>query len=366
MIHYIVPQEHDRLIQEYLEFWGKDLAPRLRVVHTGSLPGETRMQRGTYVLAAMDQYSSGMASYISALHGELAGKPGVRFLNQPRHTLQRFELLQQLHALGRNSFRAARVTEDLTTLRYPVFVRDSHSHDGALSPLLCSPSEVDGAIGRALVQGRSARRLMVVEFCDTADSNGYYRKYSAFVVGPHIVPRYLSVSREWMLKFSGGEFTKRMAEEELAYILTNPHEAELRSLFAIAGVEYGRIDYAMKDGAMQVWEINLNPTIGRGLRESSRQIPPDVNEIRTRGKEHFYRRFHDAWCDVDVGGESLPAIPIAIDPAVTRDALDSGSRDDGWLSTLRGVLRPAKSFAAPVIDRMLPIIGRAAMKRARE
>ena len=365
MIHYVVPEAHDRLIREYLEFWGQDVASRLRVVHTESLPVETRMPRGTYVLAAMDQYSSGIAAYISALHDELARQPGVRFLNRPRRTLQRFELLQQLHALGRNSFRAIRVTDDLATLRYPVFVRDSHSHDGALSPLLDSPSEVESAVGRALVQGRSAERLMVVEFCDTADPNGYYRKYSAFVVGPHIVPRYLSVSREWMLKFSGGEFTARMAEEELEYILTNPHEAELRSVFGIAGVEYGRIDYAMKDGAMQVWEINLNPTIGRGLRESSRRIPADVNEIRTRGKEHFYRHFSDAWCDVDVGGETEAAIPLSIDRSVVQRALRSEGGEAGWLSALRRVVRPAKSFVAPVVDRVLPIIGRAAMKRAR-
>ena len=365
MIHYIVPEAHDRLIREYLEFWGKDVASRLRIVHTESLPTQRQMPAGTYVLAAMDQYASGIAAYVSALHGELAGQPGIRFLNQPRRTLQRFELLRRLHALGRNSFRAVRVTEDLTTLRYPVFIRDSDSHDGALSPLLHSPSEVEGAIGRALVQGRSARRLMVVEFCDTADSSGYFRKYSAFVLGPHIIPRYLSVSREWMLKFSGGEFTARMAEEELDYILTNPHEAELRGVFDIAGVEYGRIDYAMKDGAMQVWEINLNPTIGRGLRESSRRIPPDVNAIRTQGKEHFYRRFNDAWCDVDVSSETLPTIPLSIDPTVVRQALASEHGADGWLSTLRRIVRPAKSFVAPVVDRALPIIGRVAMKRAR-
>ena len=365
MIHYVVPHEHDRLIQEYLDLWGKDVASRLRVMHTKSLPAKTHLPRGTYVLAAMDQYSSGMAAYISALHEEMAQQPGVRFLNQPRRTLQRFDLLRQLHTLGRNSFRAIRVTEDLETLRYPVFVRDSHSHDGALSPLLNSPSEVEIAVGRALVQGRLAKRLMVVEFCDTADSNGYYRKYSAFVVGPHIIPRYLSVSHEWMLKFSGGEFTSRMAEEELEYIVTNPHEAELRNVFSIAGVEYGRIDYAMKDGAMQVWEINLNPTIGRGLRESSGRIPADVNEIRTRGKEHFYREFNDAWCDVDVGGETSSEIALSIDPSVTREALDSDGADEGWLSALRRVVRPAKSFVAPVVDRVLPIIGRAAMRRAR-
>ena len=365
MIYYVVPEAHDRLIRDYLGLWGKDVAERLRVVHTETLPTETLMPCGTYVLSAMDQYSSGMAAYVSAMYEQLSHEQGIRFLNQPRRTLQRFELLRQLHALGRNSFRAVRVTEDLTTLRYPVFVRDSHSHDGALSPLLNSPSEVESAIGRALVQGRSASRLMVVEFCDTADSNGYYRKYSAFVVGPHIIPRYLSVSREWMLKFSGGEFTPQLAEEELDYILANPHEAELRSVFGIAGVEYGRIDYAMKDGAVQVWEINLNPTIGRGLRASSGRVPPDVDAIRTRGKEHFYRRFSDAWCDVDIGGETLPAIPLSIDQIVTRQALDSQGDDDGWLSALRRVVRPAKSFVAPVVDRVLPIIGRAAMRRSR-
>jgi hypothetical protein len=130
-------------------------------------------------------------------------------------------------------------------------------------------------------------------------------------------------------------------------------------------VEYGRIDYAMKDGAMQVWEINLNPTIGRGLRESSGRIPADVNLIRTRGKEHFYRRFGEAWCDVDVGGEAAPAIPLSIDPSVIHHALASDDSEDGWLSGLRRLVRPAKSFVAPVVDRVLPIIGRAAMRRSR-
>ena len=365
MIHYVVPRAHDRLIREYLDLWGKDVASRLRVVHADSLPGETRMRRGTYVLAAMDQYSSGMTSYVEALHEELSQQPGIRFLNHPHRTLQRFELLRQLHALGRNSFRAVRVTDDLTALRYPVFVRDSHSHDGALSPLLNSPSEVESAVGRALVQGRSAQRLMVVEFCDTADSNGYYRKYSAFVVGPHILPRYLSVSHEWMLKFSGGEFTARMAEEEREYIVTNPHESELRSVFAIAGVEYGRIDYAMKDGAMQVWEINLNPTIGRGHRESSGRIPADVNVIRTRGKEHFYRRFHDAWCDVDVRDDNAAPIATSIDPAIIRAALAGEDAEPTWLSAVKRVLRPAKPIIAPLVNRALPVIGRVAMRRTR-
>jgi hypothetical protein len=365
MIHFVVPKAHDRGIHEYLAHWGADLAPRIRVVHSESLPTASRMDRGTYVLAAMDQYSPGMASYIAALHAAMVNEPDVRFLNTPGRTLQRFELLRQMHAAGRNVFRAVRVNEDLTTLRYPVFVRDSQTHDGALSPFLHSPSEVEAAVGRALVQGRLAQNLMVVEFCDTSDAAGYFRKYSAFVVGPHILPRYLSWSREWMLKFRGSEFTPRMAEEELEYLMTNPHEAELRSVFRLAGVEYGRIDYAMKDGAMQVWEINLNPTIGRGTRESSGRVPADVAEIRDRGKHHFYRAFADAWRDVDVGGENVPAIAPAIDESVIRSALIVEDGEPPWLSALKRVLRPAKPIIAPIVDRALPVIGRAAMRRPR-
>ena len=365
MIHFVVPKAHDRGIHEYLAHWGVELAPQVRVVHNESLPTASQMARGTYVLAAMDQYSPGMATYMSALHAAVASEPGVRFLNTPGRTLQRFELLRQLHALGRNVFRAARVTEDLTRLRYPVFVRDSQTHDGALSPLLHSPSEVEAAIGRALVQGRSANNLMVVEFCDTSDASGYFRKYSAFIVGPHILPRYLSWSREWMLKFRGSEFTPRMAEEELEYLTTNPHEAELRSVFQLAGVEYGRIDYAMKDGAMQVWEINLNPTIGRGTRESSGRVPADVAEIRERGKHQFYRAFLDAWRDVDVGSENAAAIVPALDPGIVRGALAGADGESGWLSAIKRVLRPAKPIIAPIVDRALPVIGRAAMRRTR-
>ena len=39
--------------------------------------------------------------------------------------------------------------------------------------------------------------------------------------------------------------------------------AWLRRVFAVAGVDYGRVDYGVLDGVPQVWEINLNPTIGR-------------------------------------------------------------------------------------------------------
>ncbi len=363
MIYFVVPEAHNRLIREYLELWGKDVASRFEVVHSETLPARRAFQRGTYVLAALDQYSSGMAALIASIHRQLSDRDGFRFLNHPSNTLQRFDLLDTLHRMGRNDFRAVRVTDDWRALRFPVFVRDSGTHDGALSPLLRSAVEVERAIGRALVQGRQLDRLMVVEFCDTADTTGAYRKYSAFIIGRQVIPRYLSVSREWMLKFQGSEFTRRMAEEERDYVLTNPHETELRDIFALARVDYGRIDYAMKDGRLQTWEINLNPTIGRGLRASSGKIPPELEAIRKPTKEYFYRRFREAWEEVDLPSREGDSIEVAIDPEVARAAMAPDTPTDGWLSTLRRILRPVKPVVGPISALLLPLITRAAIRR---
>jgi hypothetical protein len=45
------------------------------------------------------------------------------------------------------------------------------------------------------------------------------------------------------------------------YLQAHPHEAELRKIFDLANIEYGRIDYSLLNGKIQVWEINTNPNI---------------------------------------------------------------------------------------------------------
>ena len=45
-----------------------------------------------------------------------------------------------------------------------------------------------------------------------------------------------------MLKFAGTDFSMSMAREELEYVQRNPHDEEVREIFAIANIDYGRID----------------------------------------------------------------------------------------------------------------------------
>ena len=171
----------------YLETWGRALAGRMRILPYEDLPGRIHLEPGAYILSDLDQIGPAMRRYLTEVRGQLQGRPGYRFLNDPQATLHRFELLSELHRLGLNSFRALRAGADFTGLRYPVFLRTERLHDGAVSPLLGSLHETEDAIGRALLSGRALGDLLVVEFCSTADSDGWYRKYAAYIVGDRIV-----------------------------------------------------------------------------------------------------------------------------------------------------------------------------------
>jgi hypothetical protein len=50
---------------------------------------------------------------------------------------------------------------------------------------------------------------------------------------------------------------------------------------------------------------------------------------------------------------------------VARRALAVDGSGPGWLGTVRRVLRPAKVVIAPFVSLALPVIGRAAIRRAR-
>jgi hypothetical protein len=358
VIHFLVPASQDFSLREYLASWGRSIADRMRIVHYADLPALTAAPAGAWVFAAIDQLGTGMRELAREVHHQLADA-GVRTLNDPERTLVRFPLLQALHERGLNDFRATRAEAAVEDLRYPVFLRDERSHGGPLSPLLHSPAEVHREIGRALLNGRRMRDLILVEYCDTADGDGFFRKYSAFAVGPAVIPRSLAYGHGWMLKHHGSEYSRAMVEEERDYVLGNPHERQLAEIFRLAGVEYGRIDYALKDGALRTWEINLNPTIGRGTRPPSGRIPAEFESVRAETKECFYRRFGLAWEAVDVTGRDTATV-LRLDERLRRRAAHDDAPPRQAMTTVRAALRPLRPIIAPVVTRLFPAIGRLA------
>ena len=51
----------------------------------------------------------------------------------------------------------------------------------------------------------------------------------------------------------------RLIDAERDFVMDNLHAEALRKVFSIARIQYGRADFALVNGRIQVYEINTNP-----------------------------------------------------------------------------------------------------------
>jgi hypothetical protein len=283
LIYYLVTARHHYTMSEYLGSWGKGMSATVQVVPYSKLVGQAEIPRGTYLFSDLERLGQLERSVLEQVWDTLQGtNEGVRLLNHPQRAMRRFELLEHLHQLGGNVFRAYRPGAAGRPWRYPVFVREENEHTGSRSPLLYDADDVRTVLLKMVMDGFKLSELLIVEFCDTSDDEGVYRKYAAFRIGEVILPRHVLFSHNWMLKDLDLLDACQRAEIH-EYCRNNPHESEIRAAFETAKIDYGRIDYAYKDGRMQVWEINTNPIVMRAPQHYSEQALP------------FHQRFADAF-----------------------------------------------------------------------
>jgi len=335
MIHFVVGAPGSFSMRYYLEEEGRALRGRIRVILYEELARLRELPLGTWVFTEIDLFEPPERELVDLACEQLgAANAGVRLVNQPRQVKLRTELLQVASDAGINRFRAwpapsvrletnwREDTGDVAAraLRYPVFVRFANRHVGSLTPLLDSPRALEQALASLVAAQRRLHELLVVEFCDTKDAHGIYRKYSAFNVGGRILPRYLECSRDWMVKWHHRIFDRERAAMETEYLETNPHEAWIREMFRLGGIEYGRIDYGVLDGEPQMWEINLNPTIGRGPGPRVPQTPDIVayKEMLAPAFGAFYTRFREAWEAIDGTADCAGAVELRAPPGLRR------------------------------------------------
>jgi hypothetical protein len=170
-------------------------------------------------------------------------------------------LLKRLRTAGLNHFDVHRLGDRKAIRRFPVFVRWESQHELPLTGLIDSADALEVAIAGLPVHIRSDPDLMIVEYGATPSADGRFRKYSAYRVGPTIYPQHCFINESWYIKFSSTRFTDADRAESRAYVADNPHAAQIDRIFALAGIDYGRIDYGVVDGRIQTFEINNNPTV---------------------------------------------------------------------------------------------------------
>lgn len=277
MIYYFSTAEHTYTMKEFVESWSGRLTVPIETVAYRDLIRRRDLKRGVYIFSDIERLSKGQACVVGKIWKQLADQvPPDALLNHPQKSMTRFELLKYAYEKGINSYNVHRLPKGEYQGAFPVFVRRISEHSGNLTPLLHSCRELTQALAELPKQRSIRRDLMITEFCDVSDENGVYRKYSALRVNDTIIPRSIFFDTKWMQKLGGDTLADErpyLYDELRLYLEENPHADELMRVYKAAGLEYGRVDYGVKDGRIQIWEINTNPftvTAGHMEREARR------------------------------------------------------------------------------------------------
>ena len=351
MIHFLVQEAHRYTIDSYLKEWGGPLREHLVVVPYERLRQAAPFADGVYIFAGVDRLTGAMQRLALEFHEALKERgDAVRVLNHPQRTARRFELLQVLHASGQNDFRAYRVVEQRSPARFPVFLRLENAHTANLTPLLHNQAQLDQHISRVEAEiradGYPPEELMMVEFLDTSDGSGVFKKYGTYILGDRVLPRYISFDTAWVVKRPHIVDERKLAEEE-EYVRGNPHREELLAIATGANIQFGRFDYTVFEGRLQVWEINTNPALG--LRRK------DYHRVRLPLVERFAKNFGSALMELALAYPSETSFSFAPTPAVAEESLRPESRPPAFI-------RPGR-VTRRIVDKM-PLPVRKALRRA--
>jgi len=337
-------------LENYQSHRGRAIADRFEARVYEDIAGDrVSISTGAQIFAGLDQVTSAQRELVSVLwDAHAAAAPRSPRLNDPRRTLLRFELLQRLCEEGLNRFRVYRIDQADEVARFPVFIRHIHRHNGPATRLVHSPEELGRLITALRIRGRRMRDHMIVEYCDVSGPDGLFRKYAAFKVGRHIIPSHVFASPNWIVKSVRNEPTEESVQEGLRFQHENPHGAWLAKVFDIAGIDYGRVDYGVAAGVPQVWEINLNATLGRAEGQSRHaNLAPALKALRDSGRDIFHAQLRAAFLELDLYA-AADRLEVTIDGALQArvrreaDELQRRQRVAGWLRRL---------YDAPLLNR---------------
>ena len=351
MISFWVNEAGSGGVRRYRESRARVIADRIRAVTYESITDTVQLLPGPQIFGAIDQLTALQTGLVANLWDSHARAfPAAARLNDPRKVMLRFELLARLHALGMNDFAVYHAEAFEEVRRFPVFVREVARHNGPRTSLLESPRAVERALLGLKLRGHRLRDLMIVEYCDTSDSDGLFRKYAAYKIGDAILPCHVLRSRRWWAKSSSNIPDEDAIRDEARYVQDNPHRDWLHRVFETAQIDYGRVDYGVRNGVPQAWEINLNPTLGSGtFGKRHVALTPELKQLREASRVTFHHRLQAAMVKLDPATSAAP-----IDINVNRELLIQIQHElvrrqrrvqaMGWLRALPDSLR----LGAPV------------------
>ncbi len=291
MIVFVATERFIKLGGHLKQSLPRDLGRRFVTLSYEELLFERAGPIGHYIFTDFDRLSryeiESVMRFVRALE---AAAPGARILNHPLRALERTALLRALFEAEINDFDVVRIDLGEKPKRFPAFIRSEDGYNGPETELFLDEAGFDRAVAELAAKGVPLKGRIAVGYAAEIGADGYYRKYGCFNVDGEIVPWHLHRQKHWVVKsLAPGEVRtpgrralrpNDLVEEEFAYIRDNPHREQLKRAFEIARIDYGRADYGIVNGKVQIYEINTNPNYGGRRRWRAKAKPLQIERRR--------------------------------------------------------------------------------------
>lgn len=172
MLYFCTTRRHDYVIKGHHNTLGRKLRQGIQPLSYSSLFKRHRIPAVPFVFADLERLNNRNLVQLVP-YWESLDAAGLKPLNHPTRYLKRYELLRKLYRLGINSFNIYRLDDYLSSVRYPVFVREVNKHRGSATDLIHDAAALHRELER--LQGRfEPSALAVIEYLDNRESDGLY------------------------------------------------------------------------------------------------------------------------------------------------------------------------------------------------
>jgi hypothetical protein len=317
LICFITSGSHKYAVRELRDVPGM---PKIELMSYNQLLRKQLLPRATYIFTDFDRVDFWTRELAAKVYRCLKAG-GATVLNDPANVRTRLAMLKRLKVDGLNSFSVWDAETDGLPDCYPVFLRTRAAHRGTQTDLLETPEAAQSALEALTASGLCKSDLMFVEYCAEPIEDGLFRKLAAYCVGDRVITGMSVHDESWHAKYGKeGAATEALYVDEMEAVRDNRHADAIAGHFKAAGISFGRADFTLVNGKVEVYEINTNPNNSRIL---DHPFP-----LRVDTDALFHQRLAEAMQGVDTtpGGD-----PIRLD----HPDLVSQRKRDGFLTRPR-------------------------------
>lgn len=150
---------------------------------------------------------------------------------------------------------------------YPFLLRTPGLWSGRQFHYVSDEAELDATL--AVMQGT---KYIVLEYIDTRDEQGRYRKFRTLVIEGRLYPLHLALSTRWKVHYFSADMLESAENRAIEAAFLDDHAgfigadavAALTAIGTTLGLEYAGIDYGFdQDGRLVVFEANAGMSLVR-------------------------------------------------------------------------------------------------------